>query len=140
MLLFGQKRWILSAPSEATSLGLGRIGLATTTTSRSEHVQNWLATEYPAHHKAGRFAECVQGPGDRLFIPLGWGHATENLAPTLAVAQEFCVCAGSCCGGTCSLGPMFAGDSDQVMSTRISQQAARRAARQAMNFGADLGS
>ena len=43
MLLFGRKRWILSAPGEGNSLGIARFGLATTTTSRSEHIRDWLA-------------------------------------------------------------------------------------------------
>jgi len=38
-------------------------------------------------------------PGDVLFIPNRWAHATLNLEEyTLAVAREFCTCRGGNCG------------------------------------------
>ena len=33
--------------------------------------------------------ECVQGPGDLMFVPDMWGHAVLNEEDSIAVAYEF---------------------------------------------------
>lgn len=33
-------------------------------------------------------AECVQRPGDIVYVPSGWIHATVNIGDTAAVAQQ----------------------------------------------------
>lgn len=48
--------------------------------SREEH-------ELAVHSQLG--VEVLQFPGDVLFIPSNWGHATENLCETVSIAQEF---------------------------------------------------
>ena len=42
-----------------------------------------------AGQRAPRFLECVQMPGDVVYVPKSWGHATLNLAPSVGVAVEF---------------------------------------------------
>ena len=37
----------------------------------------------------GLAVEVLQMPGDILFIPSNWGHATMNLCETVSMAQEF---------------------------------------------------
>ena len=32
--------------------------------------------------------ECVQRPGDIVYVPSGWIHATVNIGDTAAVAQQ----------------------------------------------------
>ena len=32
--------------------------------------------------------QCVQGPGDMVYVPEGWGHSTVNLDETIGVAME----------------------------------------------------
>ena len=33
--------------------------------------------------------ECVQGPGELLYVPSGWAHATINLDECVGLAVEF---------------------------------------------------
>ena len=33
--------------------------------------------------------QCLQLPGDVLYIPENWGHSVINLYPSVAVAMEF---------------------------------------------------
>ena len=44
-------------------------------------------TSYPPSHYSP--IECVQHPGDLLFIPHGWWHLAVNLDESLAVTQNF---------------------------------------------------
>ena len=39
--------------------------------------------------------ECVQRPGDVLFVPDNWGHAVLNLAPSVGFASEVATARGA---------------------------------------------
>ena len=45
---------------------------------------------HAAMKREGRLTECVQGPGDLVFVPAGWSHGTINLGDAVGVANEFC--------------------------------------------------
>ena len=94
-----------------------------------QHVQAWLQDPdaYAAYKTENVLTECIQRPGELLFIPAGWGHATLNKKPTLAVANEFCSCKGACCGETCSATAALAGD-DQSVLARVEQSNAENMA------------
>jgi ankyrin repeat protein len=59
--------------------------------------------------------QCVQRAGELMFVPKEWGHQTINLQPSLAVAQEFCDCVGTCCGSTCSATAALIGDDPHIV-------------------------
>jgi hypothetical protein len=128
VLLFGKKRWFLSAPSDNQKLG-----------SNGDHISTWLDGAYNTRRKEGKVIECVQEPGDLLFIPQGWAHGTLNLEPALAISQEFCGCQNPlhCCGETCSLSAMFNGDVWTTAALRKSQLASRKSIREAMEGNID---
>ncbi len=40
--------------------------------------------------KLGIVSQVIQNPGDVIFIPHDWWHATRSLADSIAISQEFC--------------------------------------------------
>jgi len=70
VLIFGQKRWFLIPPRHAIY-------------SR-QHVWDWWKGR--SHQKR---LECVQHPGDLVFVPDMWGHAVINLRESIGIASEF---------------------------------------------------
>ena len=63
-----------------------------------ERPAEWLArhgdghsyTSYRANPDKYALAECIQYPGEVMFVPSGYSHATLNLDDTVNVAAEFC--------------------------------------------------
>ena len=72
VLIYGQKRWFLYPPDRAFY--------------SSEHVWDWWRSSYKDSPDA---LECVQYPGDLVFVPDMWGHAVVNLRESVGVASEF---------------------------------------------------
>lgn len=73
LLVYGQARWYLYAPPAATY-------------SKLSAWDWWLANEIEGHKGA---LECVQYPGDVLFVPDMWGQASVNIRESIGLASEF---------------------------------------------------
>ena len=72
VLVYGQRRWFLHPPDRAFS--------------SKEHILEWWRDSYRGSPDA---LECVQYPGDLVFVPDVWGHAFINLREGLGIASEF---------------------------------------------------
>lgn len=74
-LVYGVKLWYLWPPSEAYFA--------------FSPVQDWQS-RYLEGQLGGPVAlECVQRPGDIVYVPENWGHAVVNVEDSIAVAYEF---------------------------------------------------
>lgn len=75
-LFYGRKKWFLMPP--------------TSTVYTSQSAQEWFSRRQDdPERRHSSVLECVQQPGDLIFVPDFWGHATLNLEPSVAVASEF---------------------------------------------------
>ena len=84
-LLVGAKRWAIYSPQ-----AYARVAAAHNFAAEVTHAshQQWLARTLPRIAKAAdRPLQCVQRPGDVIFVPAGWSHATLTMGETLGVAQ-----------------------------------------------------
>lgn len=76
-LLTGRKKWVMFPPSVAKE----SIGAFSDYKSGGPPAYWWLDT-YPRLRAQGEMLglrECIQEPGDTVFIPSGWWHAVLNL-------------------------------------------------------------
>ena len=56
----------------------------------ASHLQCTDATLYPGLSRARTFAtEIIQQAGETIFVPSGWHHSVENLAPTLSINHNW---------------------------------------------------
>jgi len=71
ILIYGKKRWFLYPPTEAFY--------------SQQHVWQW----WQQQQKPTGAMECIQYPGDLVFVPDMWGHAVLNLQESVGLAAEF---------------------------------------------------
>ena len=98
VLVHGRKKWVLLPP---------RHSLYAT-----QHIQKWLqGPEYTALRDSGTAIECVQEPGDVLYVPTSWAHGVLNLAESVGYAMEFAFSDGFA-------GDNFASKNDELGQTK----------------------
>ena len=49
----------------------------------------WWLDVYPALKEEDKPLECIQNPGETIFVPSGWWHCVLNLETSVAVTQNF---------------------------------------------------
>lgn len=72
VLFYGQKRWFLYPPDRAFYC--------------KRHAWDWWREAYRDERSA---MECVQHPGDLVFVPDMWGQASLNLRESVGLVSEF---------------------------------------------------
>lgn len=77
-LVYGRKRWVVM-PQRFTMWSL-------------RHINTWLDKDYRRlKDKYGEHAvlDCIQEPGDIMYVPKFWAHGVLNLAESVGYAMEF---------------------------------------------------
>jgi len=78
-LMFGRKKWYLLPPHRAAYSTVHAVDFVTQQTLGGRGASQ---EGTPMH-------ECIQGSGDVLYIPRGWGHAVLNLNTSVGFVVEF---------------------------------------------------
>jgi hypothetical protein len=76
-LFYGKKKWFFIPPKHATY----------SSKSSMAWIEDYQQSGESSDHDF--VLDCVQQPGDVIFVPDFWTHATLNLEPSVAVASEF---------------------------------------------------
>lgn len=79
MTVHGWKRWFLY-PEGSYPPGDGPGG--------GFSITDWLRVIYPTLPATRAPIECIQRPGDTMYVPGGWYHAVVNLADSMAVTLQ----------------------------------------------------
>ena len=83
-LVHGRKKWLLIPPRSGVQLYNGGMHNSENT------LRGWQNSEaYANMHRAGDVVECIQDPGDVLYIPTAWSFGAVNLAESVAYGMEF---------------------------------------------------
>ena len=85
-LISGRKRWVLFPPGTPVEM------IKPSIPGVDKEAASWFAHVYPRTQRADwpanlRPLECVQQPGETMFVPNGWWHAVLNLDTAVAITQ-----------------------------------------------------
>ncbi|TMS38301.1 hypothetical protein L596_005059 [Steinernema carpocapsae] len=89
-LVKGRKKWVLIPPNVPKALLKPPSEISK---YHPDEAITWFLNVYPKLHLETNkvpFYECVQHPGEIMFVPSGWWHVVINLDNTIAVTQNFC--------------------------------------------------
>lgn len=87
-LVQGAKLWGMYPPSIFQIPGVKNNNYRKRDYDMEDAFYWWIYTR--PYLKSNLPLECVQKPGDIVFIPSGWWHAVLNLEDTVSVTQNFC--------------------------------------------------
>ena len=91
-LLCGRKRWVLFPPGSDDAY-MELLGVQEEYSRKGTQPCKWWREDYArvANAEGGlrsKMIECVQGPGETIYVPHGWWHAVLNLDFTVAVTAN----------------------------------------------------
>lgn len=93
----GFKRWILIPPGHKIikKFVRGKLLMKKGEDDEAIHYFDFIYDRLRSleHHKEGRLPdiiECVQYPGETMFVPGAWWHAVINLDNTIAITENVC--------------------------------------------------
>mmetsp|Transcript_57595 Transcript_57595/g.168713 ORF Transcript_57595/g.168713 Transcript_57595/m.168713 type:complete len:338 (+) Transcript_57595:39-1052(+) len=87
-LACGHKHWVLFPPGDAVEY-LRKLGVDDRGSQRPPAY--WFLDVLPRLREAGQdlgMVECIQRPGETIFVPAGWWHAVLNLDFTVAITMN----------------------------------------------------
>ena len=110
LLISGVKRWYLVPPGYRNEVSRSILNNKNTNNHKQDDynnnnnlsdinigselnpfsVQKWLNTQAESLRKQGVLYEVIQYPGDVIFIPHDWFHATLYETDSISISQEFC--------------------------------------------------
>jgi histone arginine demethylase JMJD6 len=86
-LLFGHKKWVLFPPS-ADEKYTKELGVKEYSKQPSTY---WWKDILPNLSAEKGIIECIQNPGETIFVPAGWWHAVLNLDFTIAITENLLI-------------------------------------------------
>ena len=93
----GHKRWLLIPPAPGLTKKFVRAKHLRKKGEDDEAIHYFdlhLPRLKDAEHRPGgklpEMIECIQYPGETMFVPGGWWHAVQNLDTTIAITENVC--------------------------------------------------
>ena len=86
----GVKRWVLFEPTADRALVKGRKYKLKGEDDEAIHYFDFLLPRLRNDNPALKVYECIQEPGDLIFVPGQWWHGVLNLTDAVAVTHNFC--------------------------------------------------
>ena len=77
--VYGRKAWFIYAPGDAGSIQRG---------SPLQDAAGWFTNTFPTLHHDMKPLQCVQQPGEVVYLPAGWAHLTVNLDETIGAGAQ----------------------------------------------------
>jgi hypothetical protein len=77
--IFGKKHWMMYPPSQMPPIHYPSIYVG---------IRRWFDHFLPQLEESEKPIVCTAGPGDVIYIPDGWYHATVNLGESVGVAGQ----------------------------------------------------
>lgn len=86
----GRKRWVLFEPQVSKEIATGKAVREKGEGSEGIHYFDFLLPRIKIKFPDVKVYECIQEPGDIIFVPGGWWHGVVNLEHAVAVTQNYC--------------------------------------------------